>query len=273
MKRNEGMRMIAKLILNSFWGKMGEKTLRGVTKFANSFTSMMEVINDPTLEIRSMLPLGEECLQINCMPKEDCEDSLRTSSLINAAFTTCYGRLHLYKYLDMVGERAIYHDTDSVCYLSVPHLPDPPLGTHLGELTDQISDDFGAGSFCFAFVAGGAKNYSYKVAVKGDMNNVKVVTKVRGIQLNGSNEDIITFENLKAMVLSDQKEKHIVPIPGQIARLPGWKIITRDTSKTWQVVLNKRRRVDKAKTEPYGYKAWTAEDDDLLNVLEELALS
>lgn len=90
---------------------MGEKTLRSKTKFVNSYTQMMELLNDPTVEIRSMLPVGEECLQISYMPKEDDEASLVTTSLINAAFTTCYGRLHLYKYLDMVGERAIYHDT------------------------------------------------------------------------------------------------------------------------------------------------------------------
>jgi len=104
------------------------------------------------------------------------------------------------------------------------------------------------------------------------LNNVKVVTKVRGISINSSNEDMITFDNLKSMVLNDAPPK-IIPIPMQIARLPGWRIVTRDSSKKWQVCLNKRRRIDKQRTEPYGYKApFDNEDDmDLLEVLHNLA--
>ena len=162
--------------------------------------------------------------------------------------------------------------TDSVCYLSRPGLPDPPIGKHIGDLTDQISGDHGPGSFCFEFVSGGAKNYCYKVAVKGDLNNVIIVTKVRGITINSSNEDSVTFDNLKGMVLHDS-DPHVIPAPMQIVRLPGWRIVTRDSSKKWQVCLNKRRRVDKEKTVPYGYVP-PLDDDDLalLDVMLELAL-
>jgi len=92
-------------------GKMGEKTLRAKTKFVTTYTEMMDIVNDATLEIRSMIPVGEECLQISCMPREDDEASLVTTSLVNAAFVTAYGRLHLLQFLEMVGERGIYHDT------------------------------------------------------------------------------------------------------------------------------------------------------------------
>ncbi|KAJ1518855.1 hypothetical protein ONE63_011531 [Megalurothrips usitatus] len=274
MERNEGLRTLAKLILNSFWGKMGEKTLRALTKFVTTFSAWMALINDPKIEIRGILPIGEECLQVSYVPKEDSEDSLVTSSLVHAAFTTCYGRLHLYKYLDMVGGRALYHDTDSVCYLAKPGLPDPPIGRHLGDLTDQIQDDYGAGSFCFEFVSGGAKNYSYKIAVGGSLDNVKVVTKVRGISINSSNDDLLTFENLRDMVLSDHPIKRDIPLPSQIARLRGWRIVTRDTTKAWRVCLNKRRRVDKERTVPYGYvdtEDVADDDEEVLAALAQLA--
>lgn len=159
-----------------------------------------------------------------------------------------------------------------MCYLAKPGLLDPPIGPHLGDLTDQISDDFGTGSFCFEFVSGGAKNYSFKIAVKGDLNNVKTVTKVRGISINSSNDETVTFENLKAMVLHDSEPK-IVPLPMQIARLPGWRIVTRDSTKKWQVCLNKRRRVGRDKTVPYGYAPGLDEQDlQLVDVLSELAV-
>ena len=163
--------------------------------------------------------------------------------------------------------------TDSVAYLSMPGKPDPPIGQHLGELTDQISDDYGPGSICYEFCAGGAKNYACKVAIGGRMDNVKVCIKVRGITINSSNDDIITFDNLKSMVLNGNKAR-TVPFPHQIARLPGWRIVTRDTSKKWQVCLNKRRRIDKTNTVPYGYRLHDDHEfDGLLEVLEQLANS
>ncbi|KAK3911544.1 Multiple RNA-binding domain-containing protein 1 [Frankliniella fusca] len=89
-----------------------------------------------------------------------------------------------------VQQRAIYCDTDSVAYLSCPGEEDLPLGTHLGDLTDQVAEDFGEGSHIISFIAGGPKNYSFKVAVKGDTANIKVCIKVRGISINLSCDDM-----------------------------------------------------------------------------------
>ncbi|KAK3918145.1 DNA polymerase [Frankliniella fusca] len=177
------------------------------------------------------------------------------------------------EYLDVVKERALYHDTDSVAYISRPGEPDLPLGTHLGDLTDQVEEDYGPGSFITEFVAGGPKNYAYKVAVGGDPTNIKVCIKVRGISINKSCDDLITFDNLKAMVMGNT-ERLTVPIPHQIARLPGWKIVTRSTRKIWQAVNTKRRRVCVEHTVPFGYNAWTMateEDQELLEVMDLLA--
>ncbi|KAK3917644.1 Translation initiation factor IF-2 [Frankliniella fusca] len=99
---------------------------------------------------------------VNSMPVEDSEVSLPTSSLVHAAFTTCFGRIQLYRYLDLVGKRALYHDIDNVAYISRPGQDDLPLGTHLGDLTDQIEEDWGPGSFITEMVCGGPKNYTVK---------------------------------------------------------------------------------------------------------------
>ncbi|XP_034243509.1 uncharacterized protein LOC117646575 [Thrips palmi] len=218
--KNPALRTLSKLILNSFWGKFGEKTLRAKTELIYDYADLMKLVTDPTKEVTALLPLSEDCLQVTYKPVEDSEVTLPTSSLSHAAYTTCIGRLNLYKYLDIVGQRAYYHDTDSAAYLSRPGEPDLPLGTHLGDLTDQIAEDYGPGSFITEFVAGGPKNYAYKVAVGGDVSNLKVCIKVRGISINQSCEDLVTFDNLKAMVLGEE-EKKTIPIHRQITRLPG----------------------------------------------------
>ncbi|KAK3924586.1 putative DNA polymerase [Frankliniella fusca] len=272
MEKNPALRALSKLMLNSFWGKFGEKTLRPKTEFLYDYAKLIALVTDNTKEVTGLLPLSDECLQVTWKPVEDSEVSLPTSSLLHAAYTTCHGRMQLYKYLDVVKERALYHDTDSVAYISRPGESELPLGTHLGDLTDQIEEDYGPGSFITEFVAGGPKNYAYKVAVGGDVHNIKVCIKVRGISINTSCDDLVTFDNLKVMVMGS-RDKITVPIPHQIARLPGWRIVTRHSTKNWQALNTKRRRVDVANTVPHGYNAWTMapeEDQDLLEVMELL---
>lgn len=158
-----------------------------------------------------------------------------------------------------------------MCFLARPGFPEPELGPYLGCLTDQLCDDYAPGSFITEFVSAGPKNYAYRVAIGGDLNNIKTVIKVRGISINSSCHDTVTFDRLKDMVVNDTPHT-TVNIPSQIARVPGWRIVTRPTTKTWQVCLNKRRRVDKEITVPFGYTSTLLDDDDfdLINVMDTL---
>ena len=272
MERNPALRTLAKLILNSFWGKFGEKTLRSKTEIVYDYSELMQIVIDPTKKVQSLVPLGDECLQVAWKPVEDSDVSLPTSSLVHAAFTTCLGRLQLYRCLQIVGDRALYGDTDSVAYISRPNEPDLPLGSHLGDLSDQVVEDYGPGSFIVEFCAGGPKNYGYVVAVCGDLQSLRICIKVRGITINKSCEKLVTYEELKKIVMGD-RDNVTVPIPRQIARLPTWQIVTRPTSKNWRAVNTKRRRVDLAQTVPHGFNAWheqAEEDQDILEAMDLL---
>jgi hypothetical protein len=76
-----------------------------------------------------------------------------------AANTTAQARLKLYSYLEQLGPRALYADTDSVVYTSRPGEWKPELGDYLGDLTDEVPDNR-----IIEFVTGGPKNYAYKIA-------------------------------------------------------------------------------------------------------------
>ena len=272
MEKNPGLRTLAKLLLNSHWGKFAENPLKTQTEFIKNYGALMELMTDTYKEVTGLLPQGEDILQVSWRVVTDGEESLPSSSLVIGAFTTCFGRLKLYSYLDITQKNTLYHDTDSVAYISRPGEPNLPLGSHLGDLTDQVAEDYGPGSYIIEFVAGGPKNYAYKVAVGGDINNIKVVIKVRGISINKSCDALVTFENLKAMVLGET-EALTIPIPRQIARLPSWKIVTRPTSKKWQAINTKRRRVDVECTVPHGYNAFAdqpEEDQELLETMDIL---
>ena len=67
--------------------------------------------------------------------------------------------MHLYEYLDKLGERARYCDTDSVVF--VQKTDEPPLiecGDALGDMTSEPK----AKEYISEFVSGGPKNYAYK---------------------------------------------------------------------------------------------------------------
>ena len=75
-----------------------------------------------------------------------------------ACFTTCWARLKLYDALDILQERVLYRDTDSVVFLSAQGMPKPPLGDYLGDLKDEFLPD----DDIVEFASGGPKNYGYK---------------------------------------------------------------------------------------------------------------
>ena len=87
--------------------------------------------------------------------EEFVEESGRTNVVI-AAYTTCtaQARLKLYSYLEQLGPRALYADTDSVVYTSRPE-----LGDYLADLTDEVPDNR-----IIEFVTSGPKNNAYKIA-------------------------------------------------------------------------------------------------------------
>ncbi|KAK3929380.1 Inactive phospholipase C-like protein 1 [Frankliniella fusca] len=106
----------------------------------------------------------------------------------------------------------------SICFISKPGHPEPPLGEYLGCPSDQLRDDFGPGSVATHFLAAGAKNYAFKVAVGGDLHHIKTIVKVRGISINSSCSNTVTFENLRSMIRGES-ERTVVNIPAQIARV------------------------------------------------------
>ena len=154
-----------------------------------------------------------------------------------ACFTTCWARLKLYDALDILQERVLYKDTDSVVFLSAQGMPEPPLGDYLGDFKDKLPPD----DYIVEFASGGPTNYGYKTH-KG-----KEDCKVRGITLNSLGKGYVNFEVLKNNLLEDltspleSGEARItaVPIPFKIVR--NTQVIMSITAqrKKYKLVYNK----------------------------------
>ncbi|KAJ8943121.1 hypothetical protein NQ318_017317 [Aromia moschata] len=122
--------------------------------------------------------------------REEAYDSLATVNVVIAAYVTTQVHLKLYSYLELLGGRVLYYDTDSY---------DVPMGEFLGEITDEL-ESYGPGSYITEFVSGGPKKYAYRVFSTRDKEE-RVVCKVKGISLNYAASQLVNFEIIKSMIL------------------------------------------------------------------------
>ena len=119
-------------------------------------------------DIRYVSVLTNERVEIHYRHEKEDDPISPNLNIFVACFTTCWARLRLYEALDLLKERVVYIDTDSVVFIHKPNMPDPPLGDHVRE------DEIGEGDYIVEFASGAPKNYGY-MTKKG-----KQECKVRG---------------------------------------------------------------------------------------------
>lgn len=151
--KNPELRSIAKLLLNSFWGKFGQRLNMPQTTFfrdseADKFFQLMA---DPTKDVSNFHIVTKEMIQVDWQQKGMTVKEDYQTNVFIASFTTCWARLKLYKILQMLDERVLYFDTDSVIFVSRPGDEEPEVGSFLGQVTNELDP----GEYITEFVSGG----------------------------------------------------------------------------------------------------------------------
>ena len=242
---NPGLRGLAELMLNSFWGKFGEKTNKPKVLVTQSPEEYFEYLTSDSKEVTNVQLINEEVIELHYKHDEDfIEPGIRTNVII-AAFTTTSARLKLYDILDKLGDRVLYYDTDSVVFTYKEGDWMPPLG----DLTNELSE----GEYIIKFVSGGPKNYAYKTF--NSITNVeKTCCKVRRFTLNFRNSQLINFDTLCNVVTNPEEEKINIHTPYKIVRDSKSKNVkTRTENKLYRKVYNKRVVIEDFDTIPYGF--------------------
>ena len=113
---NPGLRGLAKLMLNSFWGKFGERLNRPKVLVSQDPEEYFRYSTNDTQEVTNVQLINEEVIELHYKQGDAfIEPGIRTNVVI-AAFTTASARLKLYDILDKLGDRVLYYDTDSVVF-------------------------------------------------------------------------------------------------------------------------------------------------------------
>ena len=183
---NPGLKATAKLMLNSFWGKFGQRENLPQVQQCTSPDQLYKLLDDDTLEVQNIRFCTEDVIEVVYASKEDSILPNNRTNVFVAAFTTCWARLKLYSYLHTLGEQVLYYDTDSVIYKWSAGLPKVPTGDFLGDLKDELNGDV-----IVEFVSGGPKNYAYRTEKK------KTECKVRGFTLNARGQETLNFDTMK----------------------------------------------------------------------------
>jgi hypothetical protein len=245
---NKGLRALAKLMLNSFWGKLGQRNNMRKTTHTDKSEEFFDLISSEKKIITNVTFPTNEIAEVQWEEEDNFITPSKTTNVVLAAFTTAHARIALFKILNQLNEKVCYYDTDSVIFIENEDTPLIPTGDFLGDLTDEIDPD----NYIEEFVSGGPKNYAYKLN-KTDSNGVQYVCKVKGITLNFSSSKIINFHSIKEMVHNKNKSYEIRN-PTHISRnKTSTNITSSPLTKTYKFEFDKRVIGNDFITYPYGF--------------------
>ena len=205
--RNEGLRSLAKLLLNSLWGKLGQR----------SYAVDEWVTYNERLDFLSGKFESGEYELIACIIKDDhrayfkyriVEDvaSLQNTAYQVAAFVSMWGRVVLHKkLLRQHGMRALYCDTDSAIIYTRGATGDtiPFQGNKLGDLTDEVlklaPKEFNE-PYIQEVVFIAPKTYAIKIMDSNNKTYTKVVCK--GFEPSYNSSKTLHFQAMKELVFT-----------------------------------------------------------------------
>ena len=220
--------------------------------------SQVDVVEDPAVyfdkltsdqeEVTAINYVSDEMVEMRWKYKEEFIGTSKKTNVVMAAYTTAQARLKLYSYLEILGSRALYADTDSVVFTTKEGEWKPELGDYLGDLTDEVQ-----GNRIQTFVTGGPKNYAFKLENPDELGN-KTHCKIRGITLNHKNLIDVNFNTVKHLVTQEPKKIVTVHDSHKITRKrDNTKLLSVSQYKDYRLVFDKRVVRENYMSFPYGY--------------------
>ena len=171
-------------------------------QFINQYEKLYGILMNETKVIKNFHILNNDMIMMEYKQSEEFEEPSNKTNVIISTFCSKYTHIKLWKMMNKLGNRVMFHNTDSIIYTCKAQEWIPPTGEYLGDLTDKLScTKIGCkgckhGHWIVDFVSCGAKNYAYK------LNTGEVVCKVCGFSLNYSMSQIVNLDSMKDALIS-----------------------------------------------------------------------
>lgn len=230
-ENNTGMYHISKLMLNSLWGKFGQKRIRRKCVYYESKEEWVKLLlrerRSKDIRIMNFKQVKDLGMGINGEIKkgllkvqydEMCLHTNTNSAI--AAFITSHARLCLYSGFEHVGiKNMVYCDTDSMIYKS-KDVDCKLIGDEFGDWKDETDGDR-----LIEFASIGPKSYAFKT--KSGMSECKA----KGFICK------LTFDDMVNLV----KNKESIDVPHLTFRRKNGNITTNKGIKVITMKYNKRK--------------------------------
>jgi len=96
IQKNPGLRTLAKLMLNSMWGKFGQRLNKTQIQTFDDPQAFHRFLETDTLDIRHVSVINDDMVEVHYQHQEEDIPVSPNLNIFVAAFTTCYARLRLY---------------------------------------------------------------------------------------------------------------------------------------------------------------------------------
>ena len=136
---NPGLRSIAKLALNSFYGKFGQHSNMSNTVYITCYEKLYNFLTNQTKVIKDFHVLDTGMVVMEYVHSEEFQEADYKTNVIIASMCSAYSHLKLWRIMNWLGNRVMYHHIDSVIYMSYPGQWKPPTGKSLSDLADELA--------------------------------------------------------------------------------------------------------------------------------------
>ena len=255
--RNPGLRSLAKLALNSFYGKFGQRTNMKKCTLVTTAEDLHLLLTDFTKRVSDFHVLGERVMAVEYTRQAEFLTTDPKTNVTVSAFCSAWARLKLWGAMRALGGRVVYHDTDSLLYAYTPRDPPPTHGSFLGDLTDELACDkvgcrgCAEGHWIVEFVSCGPKNYAYR------LNTGQVTCRVRGFSLDLAASRVVNFESMRGALeawRAGEDPPEMVTVRTHILRNRiTRRVYSRRVAKHYGVVYDKRAVLPDYSTLPFGF--------------------
>ena len=138
IEKNPSLRTLAKMMLNSMWGKFGQKPNKTQVKEFDDPIQFHEFHDSDKYDICYVSVLTEQRVEVHYKHQDDPVSP--NLNIFIACFTTRWARLKLYEQLHELSERVLYFETDSMIFKSSPRDELLQLGEYLGNFKNELSE-------------------------------------------------------------------------------------------------------------------------------------
>lgn len=225
IKYNECKRYIAKLFLNSLYGKLIQTEKNMTTTILNNENDLAFYLNSDIHDIVDIFCPNDSYAVLQWKYHQDSDQSsvnigekcMKNVCITSGIQTTATGRLKLNAELQKLCNRLIYIDTDSAIFTSsakdtyMPQLS-PSIGGFTNELLSfrsKTNPNFEPTIVEICILA--PKTYAMKIQV--DVDEFKYITKCKGFQLTGKTASIVNMNAMKSFIFgkdfTDNIENHL----------------------------------------------------------------